>query len=82
MVDLDQNENLIVPFSKVPELRGWPTQTYGIPTDWERAMIVAAFRELDMCEPGLGETRCWTLAGQIVARLRRDHNDGDPIENG
>jgi len=63
---------LAIPLSKVPFLAGWPIQAYGLPSDQEREMIEAAFAELAMSEPDLGDPRCWVIAGNIVARFRRD----------
>ena len=43
--------------ARVTILWGWPTQTWGVPTLPEMEMI---------------EATCWFLAGQIVARFRRN----------
>lgn len=65
-------DTVSVPLAKAPFLAGWPVIVYGLPSDRERDMIEAAFAELAMSEPDLGDPRCWVIAGNIVARFKRD----------
>lgn len=51
-------------------LSGWPHDLP--PTGAEIDAIEAVCRELGIHEPTLGPDRCWYLAGQIVARIKRD----------
>lgn len=51
-------------------LVGWPFDES--PTEAEAAAIESTAKALGMHEPALSESRRWYLAGQIVARLRRD----------
>lgn len=51
--------------------RGWPDD-WDDPTDLEAVQIEATHDELLLHEPGLGEDRAWMIAGNIVARFRRD----------
>lgn len=48
---------------------GWP---HLILTKWEAEAIDSTFHELRLHEPNLSEDRCWYLAGQIIARVKRD----------
>jgi len=53
-------------------LFGWPHNEY--PTETEANTIVAVWHELSMQHHtcGLDESERWYLAGQIVARIKRD----------
>jgi len=71
----DQTCTMEVDLAKVPHLRGWPVNTLGLPTDTERRLIEAVQAEVAMNEPELDEQapwRSWFIAGQTVARFRRD----------
>lgn len=54
----------------LPICTGWPFPE--IPTDVEAQQIEATYHELSVHEPDLTDNRAWYLAGQIVARYRRD----------
>lgn len=51
-------------------LAGWPFDD--APSDIEAQQIEAAHHEVLMHRPDFGDTHAWVLAGQIVARFRRD----------
>lgn len=57
---------------KAKELAGWPGDVFGWPTAEEAQAIKSTFHELGLHEPELSEERRWYVAGQIVARTRRD----------
>lgn len=52
-------------------LAGWPAGQEW-PTEAEAEQIEATYHELLMHEPDMGEDRAWVIAGNIVARFRRD----------
>ena len=51
-------------------LFGWPFDES--PSEDEAHAIESTFHELGMHEPTMPDSRRWYLAGQIVARTRRD----------
>jgi hypothetical protein len=57
-------------------LAGWPTEVLGWPTRDELARIALIHDELSLHEPEVADERLWYLAGQCVARMRRDLPDG------
>jgi hypothetical protein len=59
---------------EVTILTGWPHDAY--PDDNEAQAIESTYHELSLHEPTLFEARRWYLAGQIVARIKRDHPAG------
>lgn len=51
-------------------LAGWPDQ-YGWPSATELGRIVAVQREISIHQPELGDSRCWLVACNAVARMRQ-----------
>jgi len=51
-------------------LSGWPFEDS--PTDVEARRIQSVFDELSLHEPTISDGRRWYVAGQAVARIRRD----------
>lgn len=52
-------------------LRGWPSH-WETPNDLEAQQIEALYHELGLHLPGLAEAQRWDIAGNTVARFRRD----------
>lgn len=53
-------------------LAGWPHGMDDLPTETEARHIMSIRNEISMHEPDLPADRCWYIAGQCVARCRRD----------
>lgn len=52
-------------------LRGWP-DLFGDPTDLEARQIEVMFHELRLHLPHVTDAQAWDIAGNTVARFRRD----------
>lgn len=52
-------------------LRGWPS-SWEWPTEQEAEQIEEAHNEILLHLPEVGEERAWYIAGNIIARFRRD----------